>query len=158
MSQSTKNTAIQSVVDYAEHCVEHLADDEIIITSTEIQRQISLAIKKWQMPRLEPVKEANLGVEVNFMEELKQLCKTRSKVTELTTVYSTDFKSAEVNKMSEFLVTAKLSNGKPTRRSQTMECQLKRLTCGSLTSAVLRTSGVTNIVSSVHLLCEAVMN
>ena len=127
--------AVESVIDYTEHCVEHSADDEITCMHAEIQSRINRAIEEQQKERkdLEPVEEVDLGVEVNCAEELKQLCQTRAKITRLPidaaicTVLGEGLKSAEVNKQFQFEVLPLLSNGKPPKRSCVVACSLKTL-------------------------------
>ena len=133
--------AVESVIDYTEHCVEHSADDEIMCMHTEIQSRINREIEEQQKERkdLEPVEEVDLGVEVNCAEELKQLCQTRTKITRLRidaakcTVHGEGLKSAEVNKPSQFEVLPLLSNGRPPKRSCVVACSLKTLAGGNVT-------------------------
>ena len=133
--------AVESVIDYTEHCVEHSADDEIMCMHAEIESRINREIEEQQKERkdLEPVEEVDLGVEVNCAEELKQLCQTRAKITRLPidaakcTVLGKGFKSAEVNKQSQFEVLPLLSNGKPPKRSCVVACSLKTLADDTVT-------------------------
>ena len=75
--------AVESVIDYTEHCVEHSADDEIMCMHTEIQSRINREIEEQEGKDLEPVEEVDLGVEVNCAEDLKQLFQTKAKVIKL---------------------------------------------------------------------------
>ena len=87
------------------------------------------------------MEEVDLGVEVNCADQLKQLCQTRAKITRLPidaakcTVCGEGFKSAEVNKQSqfEFEVLPLLSNGRPTKQSCVVACSLKTLADGTVT-------------------------
>ena len=137
--------AVESVIDYTEHCVEHSADDEIMCMHTEIQSRINTEIEEQQKERkdLEPVEEVDLGVEVNCAEDLKQLCQTKAKVIQEpidpanSTVTGEKAGSAEVNKTSQyhFQLFPKLSNGRPTKRACTVPvtCSLKSLVNDSST-------------------------
>ena len=76
------------------------------------------------------MEEADIGVEVSCAEDLKQLCQDKAKLIPLhteVTVTGEGLKSAEVNKQSKFLVSAKLTNGKPVRRNLLIKCDLKSL-------------------------------
>ena len=135
--------AVESVIDYTEHCVEHSADDEIMCMHTEIQSRINREIeeqqKEWR--DLEPVEEVDLGVEVNCAEDLKQLCQTKAKITRLpidavkSTVIGEGAGSAEVNKASQyhFQLFPKLSNGRPPKRACVVACSLKSLADDTIT-------------------------
>jgi DNA-binding beta-propeller fold protein YncE len=98
---------------------------------TEIQSRISREIEeeKKEGKDLEPVEEVDLGVEVSFTEDLKQLCQTKAKIIRLGqySVTGDGVKSAELNKASRFEVSTCLSNGIPTRRSHVVRCKLKSL-------------------------------
>ena len=72
------SAVVQSVIDYTEQCVEHSADDEVMSLHAEIQSRIDREIeeqqKEWK--NLEPMEEADMGVEVSCAEDLKQLYRT----------------------------------------------------------------------------------
>ena len=129
--------AVESVIDYTEHCVEHSADDEIMCMHAEIQSRINREIEEQQKERkdLEPVEDVDLGVEVNCAEDLKQLFQAKAKLIQEhidpanSTVTAEEAGSAEVNKTSQYHLRlfAKLSNGRPTKRACTVTCSLKSL-------------------------------
>jgi sugar lactone lactonase YvrE len=132
--------AVESVIDYTEHCVEHSADDEIMCMHTEIQSRISREIEEQQKERrdLEPVEEADLGVEVNCAEDLKQLCQTTAKMIFLvdgakSLVTGKGARSAEVSKASHIKLFTKLSNGRPTKQACVVASSLKSLANDSTT-------------------------
>ena len=135
---STSHTVVQSVIEYTEQCLEHSADDEIMCMRVEMQSRIDREIQEQQKEgeNLAPVEEADMGVEVSCAEDLKQLCHTKAKLTQLAVVYTMTgegIKSAEVNKISEFSMVAKLSNGDQIRRKLPLECRLKSLAKGVIT-------------------------
>jgi DNA-binding beta-propeller fold protein YncE len=72
-----------------------------------------------------------MSVEVKFADDLKLLCQTTAKITTTTeletTISGEGLESAEVGRVSEFLVAA---NGWPVERLHT---HLKRLSCDSIT-------------------------
>ena len=133
--------AVESVIDYTEHCVEHSADDEIMCMHTEIQSRVNREIEEQQKEGkdLEPVEEVDLGVEVNCAEDLKLLCQTKAKITPLPVdvakcrVIGEGAKSAEINKPSQFVVIPLLSNGRPTKRACVVACSLKSLAYDTIT-------------------------
>lgn len=127
----TSYASVQRVTDITEQCLEKMTDVEIIRGHTEVQAQIRQVkeLKKC----LEPAEEADIVLEVNCVEDLDQFCKTKARIARIPidamkcTITGGGVISAEVNKMSEFSVTTKMSNAKPTRRSCTIECHLKSL-------------------------------
>ena len=132
--------AVESVINYTEHCVEHSVDDEIVHMHAEIQNRINRAIEEQRKDKkdLEPVEEVDLGVEVNCAEELKRLCHTKAKLymlpidTVKSTVIGEGPVSAEINKMFQyhlyhFKLFTKLFNGSPTKQACDVACSLKTL-------------------------------
>ena len=135
---STSYALVQSTIDLTEQCVAQSPDDELLLVHTDIQRRIR-EIEKQQKEReyLEPVEEVDLGVEVNCAEDLKQLCQTKAKLTLLpiNVAFTGSSESAEVSMPSHyfFRFSPKLSNGKPTKRTFEMVCDLKSLVNDSTT-------------------------
>ena len=132
---STSHAVVQSVIECTEQCLEHSAGDEVMCVHAEIQSRINREIQEQQKEgeNLVPVEEADMWVEVSCAEDLKQLCRTKVKPTQLAVIYTITgegIKSAEVNKRSEFCVTANLSNGIQIRRKLPLECRLKSLAKG----------------------------
>ena len=131
--------AVESVIDYTEHCVEHSADDEIMCMHAEIQSQINREIEEQQKHHLELVEEVDLGVEVNCAEDLKRLCQTKAKITRLpidaakSTVIGGG--TVEVDKASlyHFKLFAILPNGRPTKQACAVTCSLKSLADDTIT-------------------------
>ena len=82
---------------------------------------------------MEPVEEADMGVEVRCAEALQQLCQTKAKITQLVdparcTVKGDGVEGAEVHKKAEVtLITNVLTNNKTTRCSAVVVGQLKSL-------------------------------
>ena len=142
-SLSTACAVVQSVIEYTEQCVDHAGDDEILCMHGELLSRIDREIEEQQKEErnLEPVEEADMAVEVSCVEELKQLCQTKAKITQLPidptqcTVTLEGAKIAVVGKISEssFVVSKNLSNGRPTNRRCDIECCFKSLANGSTT-------------------------
>ena len=136
---STSFAGADSVIEFTQHCMEHLTDDEIMCMHVELQSRIDRAIEEQQKAgnSLEPVEEVDVTVDVSFAEELKQLCQTKARITQIPldpskcTVVCKGAQNAEVGKSSEVTVLTNLANGKPTKQKCVVECHLKLLVDGS---------------------------
>ena len=138
---STSCAGADSVIEFTQHCMEHLTDDEIMCMHVELQSRIDRAIEEQQKAgnSLEPVEEVDVTVDVSFAEELKQLCQTKARITQIPldpskcTVVCKGAENAEVGKSSEVDITVltNLANGKPTKQKCVVECHLKSLVDGS---------------------------
>ena len=138
---STSCAGADSVIEFTQHCMEHLTDDEIMCMHVELQSWIDRAIEEQQKAgnSLEPVEEVDVTVDVSFAEELKQLCQTKARITQIPldpskcTVVCKGAENAEVGKSSEVDITVltNLANGKPTKQKCVVECHLKSLVDGS---------------------------
>ena len=133
---STECTVIQSVIKYAQQCVKHLADDEFMCMHAKIKNRIERGVKEHckEGRNLEPVEEVDIGVEVSCAEELKELCQTKARITQIPiecTVEGEGMKTAEINKLSELSVIVKLSDGKNVKQKHGVDCHLKTLANGS---------------------------
>ena len=128
---STSSLSVQSVMDFTEQCVEHSTDEDILSKHVELQDRIDKEIAEQKKKNLQPVEEINFTVEVSLVEELKQLCQMKAKITELLPQYSIDLKKAEVNKACEAIYIVKV-NGKPTYQECAIDCELKRLASGDI--------------------------
>ena len=136
---STSCAGADSVIEFTQHCMEHLTDDEIMCMHVELQSRIDRAIEEQQKAgnSLEPVEEVDVTVDVSFAEELKQLCQTKARITQIPldpskcTVVCKGAENAEVGKSSEVTVLTNLANGKPTKQKCVVECHLKSLVDGS---------------------------
>ena len=126
----TSCAGADSVIEYTQQCMEHLADDEIMCMHAELQSRIDSTIEEQQNKAgnsLEPLEEVDLTVDLKFVEKLKQLCQTITKVPLDPSVVEN-----EVGKTSEITVSlTSLADGKPTKRKSIIECHLKSLVDGS---------------------------
>ena len=79
---SLASAELQSVVDYTERCVSLSTDNELVSMDTEIRKTIQQKIQEHSKSgrSLEPVKEADMAVEVTCAEALQQLCLTEANV------------------------------------------------------------------------------
>ena len=99
---STECAVIQSVIEYTQQCVKHSADDEFMCMHAEFKSRIEREIKEHckEGRSLEPVEEVDIGVEVSCAEELKELCQTKARITQIPiecTVVGEGVKTAEIN-------------------------------------------------------------
>ena len=127
---STECAVIQSVIEYTQQCVKHSADDEFMCMHAEIKSRIEREIKEHckEERSLEPVEEVDIGVEVNCAKELKELCQTKARITQIPiecTVEGEGVKTAEINKLSNLSVIVKL------KHKCDVDCHLKTLSNGS---------------------------
>ena len=133
---STECAVIQSVIEYTQQCVKHSADDEIMCMHAEIKSRIEREIREHHKEgrSLEPVEEVDIGLEVSCAVELKQLCQTKARITEIPigcTVEGEGVKTAEINKLSELSVIVKQFDGKNVKQKHGVDCHLKTLANGS---------------------------
>ena len=135
------NAEVQSIVDYTERFVGHCSDNEVMSMQAEIRSRIQREVQEHSKSRrsMEPVEEADMGVEVRCAEALQQLCQTNANITRLAldpaqcTVRGEGVKTAEVHQTAEVTLTANiLINNKTTRRSAVVVGQLKSLYDGSV--------------------------
>ena len=136
-SLSTDHAMVQSVIEYTEQSVEHSAEDGIMCMHAELESRIDQEVKEHRKEgkSLDPVEEVDVGVEVSCAEDLKQLCQTKAKITQLPIdpVSSGEgVKMAEINKETKLFLKTKLTNGRDTRRKYTITCHLKSLVDGSI--------------------------
>ena len=133
-SLSTKIASLQRAVDYTERCVDHLAGEAFMDMRLKIQDGLDSVKGNVEVGKnVEPVEEADIGVELIPAKDLKLFCQTNSKIAPLPVdatkcvLTGKGVKSAEVNITSEFRVFAKLSNGKPTKKTCSVRSNLKSL-------------------------------
>ena len=136
-SLSTDRGVVQSVIEYTEQSVEHSAEDEIMCMHAELESRIDQEVKEHRKEgrSLDPVEEVDVGVEVSCAEDLKQLCQTKAKITQLPidpeqcVLSGEGVKMAEINKATtgKLFLKTKLTNGRDTKRKCTITCHLKSL-------------------------------
>ena len=131
---SLASSKVISVVDYAERFVSHSSDNEVMSMHIDIKRQINEIEEHGKTDGImEPVEEADMGVEVMCAEALQQLFQTQAKMTRLVldpaqcTVRGEGAKTAEVHQTSEVTLTTILSNSKISRCRAKVLGQLKSL-------------------------------
>ena len=130
---SLASAEVQSVIDYTEGCVRHCTDNEVMSMHTEMRKTIEQKIEEHSKSgrSLEPVEEADMGVEVRCSEALQQLCHTHAIITKLPidpskcTVHLEE--AAEVGKVSKGTLMTRHSNNKQTKRNCKVSCQIKSL-------------------------------
>ncbi len=148
-SLSVATAEVQSIVDYTERFVGHCSDNEVMSMHTEIRRRIQQEVGEHSKSgrSLEPVEEADMGVEVRWDEALQELCQSKAKITRLAldpaqcTVKGEGTHTAEVNQTAEMTLTTKLTNKKTTRRRAVVVSELKSLYDGSVVKCEVDLSG-----------------
>ena len=126
---STSHAVIQSVIEYTKQCLEHATNEDIMSMRADIQSQIKRELTQLESDNLyEPVEEADIALEVECAEDLKQICLTKAKLTQLVLEYSVTgagIQHAYINQIAEFYVTAKIPGNKRSKRIANLECHLK---------------------------------
>ena len=127
---SIASAVVRSVIDYTEQCVRLCSDDEVMSMHTEISQRIKEEVEEHDKPgnRLEPVEEADMGVEVRCADALQLLCK-KAKITSPADylVVNNIPSMAEVNKKIKMEVVNTIK--KP---DLNLQCQIKSLPTGSV--------------------------
>ena len=134
------NAQVQSVIDYTERFVSECSANEVMNMQTEIRRRIEREVEEYSKSEesLEPVEEADTGVEVVCVEDLQRLCQTKANITRLAvdpakcTVRGEGRETAEVDKTAEVTLTTKLTNNETPRSSVAVVSELKCLRDGSV--------------------------
>ena len=134
---STEYAYSQSMIEYTKQCLEHSTNGEVMCMHAEIQSKINRD-KQEQQTGLEPVEEADIGVEMSSTEDLKQLCHTVAKISQLPIKCVATGIEAKYDTISEIQLAIQLSNGKPTRRPGVVKCRLKSLARDSFTNCAVK--------------------
>ena len=143
------NTQVQCVVDYTESFVSECSANEVMNMQTEIRRRIEQEVKEYSESEksLEPVEEADTGVDIDCVEDLQRLCQTKASIIRLAvdpakcTVRGEGRKTAEVGKTAEVTLTTKLTNNKTPRHSVAVISKLKSTWGGSIEKCTVDQSG-----------------
>ena len=130
---------VQSVLDHIEQCVGHHTDSEFMGMHAELACQIQQGVEEHDegVVSLEPVEEVDVGVEVRCAEALQQLCQTKAKLTQLSTVISDIPKTADLSNISACTLTTVKYNCK-------VDCHLKYLSNGSIIECHADQTGARN--------------
>ena len=130
---SIASAEVRSLIDYTEQCVRLCSDDEVMSMHTEISQRIKDEVEEHDKPgnRLEPVEEADMGVEVECAEALQLLCK-KAKITPSADylVVNNIPTMAEVNNEIKMEVVNTIK--KPFKSDLNLQCQIKSLPTGSV--------------------------
>ena len=130
---SIASAEVRSVIDHTEQCVRLCSDDEVMSMHTEISQRIKEEVEEHDKPgnRLEPVEEADMGVEVECAEAFQLLCK-KAKITRPADylVVNNIPNMAKVNKKIKMEVVNTIK--KPFKSDLNLQCQIKSLPTGSV--------------------------
>ena len=143
------NAQVQSVVEYTERFVSECSANEVMNMQTEIRRRMEQQVEEYSKSEksLEPVEEADTGVEMGCVEDLQRLCQTKANITRLAvdpakcSVRGEEMETSEVDKTADVTLTTKLTNNKTTRRSVVVVSELKSLRDGSVAKCTVDQSG-----------------
>ena len=146
---SLASAEVHSIVDYTEQCVRHCTDNEVMSMHAEIRRRIEREIDEPSKSgrSLEPVEEADMGVEVRCAEALQQLCKTQANIIQLRidpakcTVTMEVDNIPEVNKLCGVTLAVRLTNNQLTNRNCAITSQIKSLYNGGITDCKVSSAG-----------------
>ena len=130
---SIASAEVCSVIDYTEQSVRLCSDDEVMSMHTEISQRIKEEVEEHDKPgnRLEPVEEADMGVEVKCAEAMQLLCQ-KAKITRPADylVVNNIPCMAEVDKEIKMEVVNTIK--KPFKSDLNLQCQIKSLPTGSV--------------------------
>ena len=144
---SLASAEVQSVVDYTEQCVRHCTDNEVMSMHAEMRKTIEHKIEEHSKSgrSLEPVEEADIGLEVRCAEALQQLCRTQTIIRKLPidptmcTVHLEE--TAEVGKIMKGALRTRLSNSKQAKSYCKVSCQMTSLYNGVITDCIIDGDG-----------------
>ena len=143
---SLASAEVQSVVDYTERCVKYCTNNEVMSMHAEIRKTIEHKIEEHSKSgsSLEPVEEADMGVEVRCPEALQQLCQTQANIIKTIvpakcTVHLEE--TAEVGKIFKGTLITRLSNSKQAKRNCKVSCQMTSLYNGVITNCIIDGDG-----------------
>ena len=137
---SLSNAEVQSILDYTEQFLGHSSDDDVMGMHAEIRRKIEREMVQHTKSgrNMEPVEEADIGVEVRCVEALQQLLLTKGKIIAIInpakcTLRGEGVKTAEVHQLADVTLSGSLlTNNRNTTCSATVVGQLKSLCDGSV--------------------------
>ena len=133
---STACAVVTNVIEHTQQSVEQSTEEKILCTQAEHEKQIKKSIKEHYKKSLDPVEEVDIGVEMSCADDLKQLCKTKSKMIRLPIdpakcIVSCDgMKTVEINEMAK--LDFSLRTKQSTKHKCAIECHLKSLVNGSI--------------------------
>ena len=127
---SLAKTEVQSVLDYTAGFVSHCSDNEVMSMQAEITSQIKCVIEEHGKTdgTIEPVEEADVGVEVRLAEDLQQLCQTQAKITTLPIVSIVEIAPVnQVQSLCEATLKATFSNNYSLKKKIDVKSHIKSL-------------------------------
>ena len=140
-SLSLLSAEVQGIEDCTERCVRHCADNEVMSMYTGIRKRIKRGMEQYSKPvgALEPVEEADMGAEVSCIEDLQQLCQTKTRI--ITVVNLPKFEiSMEESKQAEVSKTIEVKLTKINKVSQ-RKLNVKSLSTGAITECNVDRTG-----------------
>ncbi len=140
---STSCAVTWNVIEYTENCLKQTADFEFMCIHDDIYSRVRNQIKEQSDDRrslMEPVEEVDIGVEVSCIEELKELCYTKAKVTKILvdptkcSAIVEGKRISEVHKLNilNMDLVQVLFNGTRSKQTHEVMCHLKSLVNNSI--------------------------
>ena len=127
---SLAKTEVQSVLDYTAGFVSHCSDNEVMSMQAEITSRIKHEIEGHGKAdgTVEPVEEADVGVEVRFAEDLQQLCQTKAMIIALPVVRTVEIAPVnQVQSLCEVTLIATFSNNDSLKKKIDVKSHIKSL-------------------------------
>ena len=127
---SLAKTEVQSVLDYTAGFVSHCSDNEVMSMQAEITSRIKHEIEEHGKAdgTMEPVEKADVGVEVRFAEDLRQLCQTKAMITALPVVCTVEIAPVnQVQSLCEATLKATFSNSFSLKKIIDVKSHIKSL-------------------------------
>ena len=131
---SNASTEVRSVIDYTEQCVRLCSDDEVMSMHSEISHRIKGEVEEHGKAGngLEPVEEADMGVEVRCADDLQQFCQ-KAKINHPVDFIQLDNIPSRVEVNKEVKMEVVNTTKKPTKSKLNLDCQIVCLPTGSIT-------------------------
>ena len=141
---SLASAEVQSVVDYTERCVRHCTNNEVMSMHAEMRKTIEHKMEEHSKSgrSLEPVEEADMGLEVRCAKALQQLCQTQANIINTIDPAKCTVHLEEIAELGKiFKGTLRLSNSKQTKRNCKVSCQMTSLYNGVITDCIIDGDG-----------------
>ena len=137
---------VQSLVDFVERTLENASDEEVVTMQDNVLSRVEGEVEKQKRGSvdLDPVEEADIGIEVSVAESLREICLTKARLFEVKvdplkcTIEGEGIRFAEVYKAAQITVKSYLSDGMPTKKPQKIILEVKSL----VDNSVVRVQGV----------------
>ena len=139
-NMSTACSTVDFVIDYTERCVNHCADDEMMLMHADVGKRIKLEIDHYNSLEVldGPTLEADMGFEMLCAGEIQNLCQTKCRMGQIPIdaskclIIDSDLLKVEILKPSFVTLVVKLANGNTTNHSINVNGRLQSLVKGTV--------------------------